>query len=313
MPWQSIGCVASLNYYQKAVIVGCTPIAILLLLLGFFYLPLWIHNNVDSLQEQLAKQQRHNHLNRQFVKLVLFTVFLLYPFVSKTVLGVFNCIEVDGTSYLLADLSLLCFDDNWNSYAVVCGIFVAMYPVGIPVSYLLLLRKADLRDAATTFMLGFLYEAYTTLCFYWEVVDMLHKLVLTGIVAFAPANTQLAINMAILILYLEVLLWVQPYLRKGDDRFHLLVQIELYLLGLAGWILTPPNAAELTPDTDLLISLLLIGLTTFLMSSFIIIAGRNAYKLCKQFRKKRQEAQEAKPPEAAPQTPKAAPEIPSDA
>lgn len=293
MPWQSIGCVASINYYQKAIIVGCTPIAILLLLLAFFYLPLWIHNTVDTLQEQLAKQQRQNHLNRKFVKLTLFTVFLLYPFVSKTVLGVFNCIEVDGTSYLLADLSLICFDDNWNSYAVACGFFVAMYPFGIPISYLLLLRKANLRDPATTYMLGFLYEAYVARCFYWEVVDMLHKLILTGIVAFAPANTQLVTNMAILILYLEVLLWVQPYLRKGDDRFHLLVQTELYLLALVGWILTPPNAAELTPDTDVLISLLLIGLTVFLMSSFMVIAGRNAYKLCKQFRKRRLEAQQA--------------------
>ena len=37
--------------------------------------------------------------------------------------------EVEGESYLAADMSLLCFDERWDKYAVVAAVGIALYPL----------------------------------------------------------------------------------------------------------------------------------------------------------------------------------------
>ena len=55
---------------------------------------------------------------------------------------------------------------------------------------------------------------------------MAHKLTLTSLLAFAPDSAQSSVGMAAVIAYLAYILWNAPYVRKGDDRLHLVVQIE---------------------------------------------------------------------------------------
>ena len=57
------------------------------------------------------------------------------------------------------------------------------------------------------------------------MIDMLHKLALTSLLAFVPSANQLIAGLAITVAYLCVLLVRKPYRRKGDDRLHLLVQV----------------------------------------------------------------------------------------
>lgn len=99
--------------------------------------------------------------------------------------------------------------------------------------------------------LGFLYDAYTAKLWWFEIVDMANKLFLVSIVGFFPPDWQLGLAMvrpvtvtclhgvttppqAWTVGYLMVLLLAKPYVRKGDDRLHLLVQLEIYLFLLAG-------------------------------------------------------------------------------
>jgi hypothetical protein len=65
-------------------------------------------------------------------------------------------------------------------------------------------------------------------------LDMGHKLVMTSLLAFLPIDTQMPIGMFVVMTYLWILLLMQPYLRRDDDMLHLFVQIELYLIVLAG-------------------------------------------------------------------------------
>lgn len=47
---------------------------------------------------------------------MLFTLFLLYPGLSSKVIGHFHCINVDGTSYLMADMTISCSDHEYLSF-----------------------------------------------------------------------------------------------------------------------------------------------------------------------------------------------------
>ncbi len=114
IPWQNLNCAVTLSFFSRVMVVGCLPVVIVLGLLSWFYLPFYFVQNHD-LVDQLVKEQRKSHQNRRFIKLSLFTAFLLYPFVSRTILTVYNCIDVEGVSYLVADVSILCTaESGWE-------------------------------------------------------------------------------------------------------------------------------------------------------------------------------------------------------
>ena len=56
-------------------------------------------------------------------------IFLIYPFVSASVLGTFVCDEVAGIWYLNADFTVHCFDDRWNHYAAFAAVMIAVFPL----------------------------------------------------------------------------------------------------------------------------------------------------------------------------------------
>ena len=59
-------------------------------------------------------------------KLTFFTVFLFYPLVCSTIINTFNCVTVEGTSYLHSDFSVLCADKKHLHYALVMVILYAI-------------------------------------------------------------------------------------------------------------------------------------------------------------------------------------------
>ena len=105
-----------------------------------------------------------------------------------------------------------------------------------------------LNDKRLLAQLGFLYAGYTARCWYWELVDTAHKLLVTSILAFLPIAAQLPVGMAVVVAYLCVILWLNPYLRLSDDLFHILCQVEV----LALLIIRSPSSSRQSPaDTNI--------------------------------------------------------------
>jgi len=89
--------------------------------------------------------------------------------------------------------------------------------------------------------------------------------------------------------YTIIILLGQPYLRKGDDRLHLFVQIELLLVVLAGYILVTTEAVGLPEATDLLLSIVMIIMTVGVMTLFAGMAVMNLRKIIRTQLRKRKE------------------------
>jgi len=114
----------------------------------------------------------------------------------------------------------------------------------------------------TAYASGILFQARHTQVWFFELIDMLHKLILTAIVQFFPILTQLPVALAVSGVYAMLILFINPYIRSRDDSLHLLVQADLMLLILAGWVLQNYGDGQgLDTKSDVALSVVLILIT----------------------------------------------------
>lgn len=103
--WSSVGCVTSFDYFYKMCVVAVAPVAIILSIFVFYVLPFFCRhptglpctNRPDDFEyDRLARRRRM----RKVSKLVLFTLFLVYPFASASAVRFHVCQEVTATASL---------------------------------------------------------------------------------------------------------------------------------------------------------------------------------------------------------------------
>lgn len=301
IPWNSLQCVTNFNYLQKVMIFGCIPIGIAILLLLGFFLPMFMIDRRDMTDKDLYRKARKTS-RQKFWRLVLFTVFMLYPHVCATVLGAYNCIWIGVSHYLVNDMSLYCFDNYYWKYAGPIMGFVFLYPIAIPSLYYFQLRKyrKRLNEPGVALQLGFLFEAYHNDNWYFECLDMLHKLAMVSLVSFLPNVMEMEGFMAIAFIYLALLLLFRPYIRKGDDRVHLLTQSYLLLIAMVGKLLGTFREAPLEEIENIFLSYFLIGMVLFLVFTVALISIKNVRKIIQvkvRGRKRRQHLKQLSNPE----------------
>jgi IPT/TIG domain/Transient receptor potential (TRP) ion channel/Tyrosine-protein kinase ephrin type A/B receptor-like len=294
VPWQSVGCVALLDYYQKLLVVCLTPLALMVILLFFYLLPSYICDKHDMRDDDSFRRLRR-HSRRKFWKLVIFTLFLMYPQVSAACVRFFVCRKIDGTWYLIGDFSLICYDGRWNKYLYFAASMVFIYPVLVPAAFfaILWLNRGRLREPSTRIRYGLLYEAYRDEYWWFEMTDMMYKLTLTSLLGFAPVEWQMRGALTVVVLYSFTILFLMPYVRRQDDRLHLFANLEIFLILLAGYILVDMDQEEKTLSTssDILLSTLLIAMTVFVIVLFTLmtfVAARKMYR--ERRRRKKMEA-----------------------
>jgi hypothetical protein len=192
----------------------------------------------------------------------------------------FVCREVNGTSYLYADFNLHCYDDRWQTYLPIILVFVLLYPVGIPVVLFIMLWKHSRRinspdpvvraEARREHSLEFLHDAYSKSMWFFELLDLMHKLFLTSLVVFFHETAQLPVAMGVCVLYTITILLTTPYIRRIDDTMHICVQVEIFLLLLAGHVVEHEGTLGVASLLDLLLSALLIALVIAVFLLFLL-------------------------------------------
>jgi hypothetical protein len=184
-----------------------------------------LSNDRQSVQVALLEKQQDvenfsiERYTSRLITLWFWIILLIYPAVSRVVLEAVNCRTLDrGQRFLVADYSINCNSSYYTSFLPLIGPALVLYPIGIPLLFFLMLKfKRNVHPWDEN--LSFLYKTYRPEFWWFEVYELLRKLVLTGLIIFVMSGTatQIAIACIICACSICIHLRLRPYEEYFDD------------------------------------------------------------------------------------------------
>ena len=178
-----------------------------------------------SRKKQSKDDRRHRReaQKNQGDKIALLVLLLVFPGVVNQAFSVFRCREVPGVidgPYLEMDLAVRCWVGEHASYMILAGSAIAVYACGVPLLLFSLLYKhrKHLHDhtsgshALVRHRLGGFYWHFEEHWYYWEVLVLVYKLLLTGLMCVVGHDSPYQTLLAFLIsaIYAMLLLRESP-------------------------------------------------------------------------------------------------------
>jgi len=132
---------------------------------------------------------------------------MVHPSLTQGTFDIFNCVEVEGKSYLVSDISIVCGSSEHGKLIGIGVILLLGYVLGIPLgAYLLLLKnRSKLSDSDTRFRYSFLFRGYVSQHYYWEVFVIFRKVALITIAVFFGRKPQVQTLLAVLLVTVALL------------------------------------------------------------------------------------------------------------
>jgi hypothetical protein len=169
-----------------------------------------------------------------------------------------KCVDADPNGvvpgsdlYLAADLSLSCSSDRYHFGVIYAKCMIVVYPVGIPLFYLAVLwwnknkilqyhrdvannMDADEVNARNPVVLPmrYLFGCYKPEFWYFEVIETLRRLLLTGFLTliYPGATKQLVVGIFINVLFVAFYSFLSPYNEEELQFSSFLCQCQLILV-----------------------------------------------------------------------------------
>ena len=202
----SVGCMFSFDFHDKLLIVTLGPI-VLLSLLGISY--------ATAVSRHCCSESTLKNIRDKHASMVLLITFLVYSSVSSIVFQMFACdVLDDDKNYLRADYRIECDSTKHKTLQVYAGFMVLLYPVGIPLLYAgllyrdrnVLVNAANREVSARVKSASGLWKPYKPSRFYYEVVECVRRISLTGAVVFIYPNSLAHIAVTLVVAFAFALL-----------------------------------------------------------------------------------------------------------
>jgi len=199
--------------------------------------------------------------------LFLFVLFLVYPSVSSGILKTWLCDSFDdGTRWLQVDHTLSCQVPAYTYWVIYSVVMFFVYVVGVPVTYTVLLYRERerlnppfSRDVAIEVRKGdpaiqhvkFLWEAYRPRFYWFEVWELVRKLVQTSVLVFVAAGTslQMIFQLGVTLVSVFILHVARPYIFAGDLYLALSAQWAIFAISFLSLLIKLDQSAT-TPTFD---------------------------------------------------------------
>ena len=202
-------------------------------------------------------------LTTQVFTLSSLVSFTLYTGISTRIFQLFKCHKVQDAWYLTADYTVKCQEEEWNRYAASAVAFIILYVVGIPGVQLYLLyrnrRILHVREGMTQEekqqqhvvekQYGSIYANYTTECYYYDILDLFRRLLLTGglIMMGEESVAQVFLGIIVCACWMSLLIHKKPYKSGWDNIIAVILAAHLLLTLVSGMALKLYDA---TPGQD---------------------------------------------------------------
>ena len=196
-------------------------------------------------------------------EILFLVIYTLYTSISTSIFELFNCELIQGQYYLISDYSKICFDDEWGVHAAVGFAGMALFTVGIPLFLFYLMcsnqrflfpEECDCNDdykhhARVITMYGSMYEDYSSTTYFFDLLDLFRRLMLTGGLMLLGESSNIQIFLACLIccVWCTTILWVKPYGSFWDSTLSATLNFQLLIIIISGMAL---EIYRLTPSYD---------------------------------------------------------------
>ena len=228
------------------------------------------------------------------LKLVIFIVLFIYPTICSKVFTTFKCDNVNGESFMVADMTVTCFAGDWLFWAGVSVGAMLLYVVGIPLGLLIALWTQQRRGAlrfptfswsngerlppaalvASTaqrvdlffrnrLAYGSLYEQYDPESWWFEFGCTMRKMVLTGALVLFGAGTtpQVVTALAVCIFWFALITNAKPFTHDADDRLAQVEGLQVLFTLLVGLVLQlQANSGATSTEEETAMGVVLVAL-----------------------------------------------------
>ncbi|KDO29141.1 hypothetical protein SPRG_05384 [Saprolegnia parasitica CBS 223.65] len=114
------------------------------------------------------------------------------------------------------------------------------------------MMKRNLRNPSVVAGVGFIYHAYKDEFWFFEIVDLVRKLFMNGVIVFVGQGSiaQVVVGLIIIFIYMSILLAVQPYKEGSNNAVAAMAQMQLFVTLFAGLLvrMNVGNARSLNLD-----------------------------------------------------------------
>jgi hypothetical protein len=232
-------CWIEYDYVDILLVTTITPIAISMMI----YLACQIE---VSCYTRDAGQRGEREVKAQYYQYFLYLTYLVLPSVTAVIFGMFPCLDIDDQEenqyYLRNDLSISCSSERYITGVTIAALMILVYPFGIPAFYFWQLflhrdliryrsdENSSARSAEVAAKYGFLYESYEPRLWYWESVEAIRRIILTGVLSvLSPlTSTQSVLGMTLSLLYIGLYSQYRPYENDKDDTLAFVGQYQIF-------------------------------------------------------------------------------------
>lgn len=169
-----IQCLVGFRYHTHILIVTLCPLAVILPLTAAYW----------------------RSPNPRYLQAALMVSFLTLPTSCTALFRTFHCRSFDdGSAYLFADYSVDCNSEIHQSFKIYSGVMFAVFPIGTPLVYFILLFSARDRlnpqavdselaairlrsDDSTLIHIRPMYAIYRPSMWWFEIVDITRRIVM---------------------------------------------------------------------------------------------------------------------------------------
>ncbi|CAN0512970.1 unnamed protein product, partial [Scytosiphon promiscuus] len=185
----SAGCLIDTDFYYSLLVSTIGPLVAAGLVL--------LSRAATLRRCPAGDQDRRSKTERRHASAMFWISFLVYSTSSATIFQTFACDDLDdGTSFLRVDHSVQCYTPKHEGFMWYAGVMSIVYPFGIPFCYALSLcgarngiQSGQQAVAGSAVVLKDLWEPYQKHAYYYEVVECVRRVVLSGLVVGVFPNT----------------------------------------------------------------------------------------------------------------------------
>ena len=214
----------------------------------------------DKINKSKQCERTKHDVQLLYNKCTAFSVsfmLLAYPTASTKIIKFFDCDNdfYSGKSYLRSDYSIECYEHLWRTTLPVCIVYLILIPIGIPITFFVILNvlkckkllflrddMGHVRHIGSTFpvpnistskILGTLYIGFEENSYWYEVWDMMRRILLTSVFTLIYRQEPLLQMISILLIIVCCIIIqgiMQPYTSSAADILGMILQLILFIV-----------------------------------------------------------------------------------